>query len=74
MTTTGSQPEDGSPEEMQAEKREIKGSGAPWKLSSMEAIPEEQGGRVRQGVCPAYSPRGQRESLVLSTWEVEQWH
>lgn len=65
MTTTGSQPEDRSPEEMQAEKREMKGSGAPWKLCHMEAIPEEQGGRLRRGVCPAHSPWGRGRASVF---------
>lgn len=40
---------------MQAQKREIKGSGAPWKLSHMEHIPEEQerkGGSDKVSVLP----------------------
>lgn len=73
MTTTGSQPEDRSPEETQAETREMKGSGAPWKLCHMEAIPEEQGGEAQTRCLSCPQSMGQRESLILSTWEVEEW-
>lgn len=56
VTTTGFQPQDGSPEEIQADTREIKGSVAPWKLSHREDVPEEQWKRVIQGCLSCLWP------------------
>lgn len=73
MTTTGSQPEDRSPEETQAETREMKGSGAPWKLCHMEAIPEERGGGGSDEVSvlpTVHGAEGEPHSFNMGGWGV----